>query len=186
MFCTACNTEIQNATHYTIKLHSANIKRKLNNIPPLTALEETVEEVVPEPEVHKHYSVKRTICFDNKCFFCDYKGDLLDHINSEHVKVDSDHLEICIDDYITLTCFYCKKVFSNEDKLREHLLSYFRTKKVVRSETQIRRPYDVKEGQIMKVDVKKDKKVRNKVAMNDIKVSLAMNHQKHFVAHWLQ
>lgn len=187
MFCTACSIEVTNTTHYTTQLHSVNTKRKLNNIPPLFELEEQpVEPMVLESKVYKHYSTKKTIHFDENCFYCEHKGNLLEHINNEHVKIDCKQLEVCISDYSSLTCFYCKKIFKTENCLREHLLTYFRKQNVAKVEIQVRRPYDVKEGQITKVEVKKNNKDRNIVMKNEIKVSLGMNHQKHFVAHWLQ
>lgn len=187
MFCTACNIEINDNCHYLTKLHTVNIKRKVNNIPPTNILEESTQITHPEPDLHKYYSSIKTIEFDSKCFYCDFKGELMDHINAEHTKINNFQLEVCIFSYKMLKCHFCQKMFSNEEKLRTHLQSYFRTKKNDKMVLQIRRPYEIKESRLVKVEEsKKVNNVRNQMVKNNIKVSLSMNHQKHFVAHWLQ
>lgn len=75
MFCTACEIEASDLTHYKSTLHGLNSKRKLLGYPPLTSEEidaETEETDLTSSIARPKITVKDAkVKFHKKCAFCD-------------------------------------------------------------------------------------------------------------------
>lgn len=146
----------------------------------------------------------------NECYFCpqifENKEGLFRHLHS-HLEIDEYLFEFYNERIMNLECIFCNNKYKEGFKLKEHLNKYlvdFQTngpyryldggkmignKEYMKYFQQTLKPVEEKKKEytIVKVDVpKKDIRLRNQDTKNDLKVSIMMNHQKHFREHWLQ
>lgn len=203
MICTSCLCDVSDRLHYQTELHKLNAKRKINGIPPLTTLPTPTIPQQEEEKVIKH-SRSKVATPTHECFFCNAQnyGSLYDHINTHlpytislcsftNLKIKFDNLE----------CIFCSRNFSDRGRLKTHHLMHVMKKedvilsngnKIIKRQnvfesTQIRRPIENTNYQIVKVEVEKKRNLeRSMKVKNDIKVSLMLNYQKHFTEHWRQ
>ncbi|KAM0675211.1 hypothetical protein GVAV_001555 [Gurleya vavrai] len=140
-----------------------------------------------------------------ECYICDLKfeevDDLDDHLQDHNIPYDV--YSICI---LKKTCLFCNVVIKDVFNYKQHLKKYFinglkqdgayatlengkviGNREYVKYFKQVLRKIDPKETRIMKNEESKvEVKIKNVEKRNNLKVSLAMNYQKHFRAHWLQ
>lgn len=118
MFCTACDIEVTDSTHYKTELHSLNSKRKLLGFPPLSQEElnskiEQAEEIKPKETIKTKNKIKQASSY-KKCAFCDEKESSIHY--KEHGL--SDEQIYCFE---KKQCYVCYEKFCKISDLIKHL-----------------------------------------------------------------
>jgi hypothetical protein len=118
MFCTSCDLEVADLTHYKSILHGLNTKRKLMGYPPLTEEEFELDlksEDLDTVKTEKKDSKKaEKVKFSKKCAFCDEAESAVHY--REHGL--SDEQIYCVN---KKQCYVCYERFSILNDLIQHL-----------------------------------------------------------------
>lgn len=206
MFCTACQSDVLDRSHYNTEIHTTNARRKIMAIPPLRELPQPASIPQVEEKPIKHHPI-RIIKSTNECFFCNetHQMTLYDHVNTHLTQAISPEVfDILKAKFDCCECIFCSRYFSDKQRLKIHHLQHTNNKsdqksaflndgtKIVKKQfffehTQIRRPVEPVHDRIVKVEVIKKQSVeKSKKVKNDIKISFMLNHQKFFTEHWRQ
>ena len=136
MFCTACEIQVEDISHYKTEIHEINTKRKIKGLEPYKI--EDFEELkdgdshdlssfYADSSMEDSYSVDTDILIkevlyknyhkESKCLFCD-QIESVEHYISDH---NLDYDQVC---YIySKVCFICYEGFVNKKCLKLHLES---------------------------------------------------------------
>ncbi|EJW02716.1 hypothetical protein EDEG_02900 [Edhazardia aedis USNM 41457] len=125
MICTSCQIEVGEnlKQHYQTELHSINVKRKINNIPPIYSLTEINNRL--DSGVNNFDGCKEEASIANdECFLCDVNGldscdEYFNHLFSHSIEITD--LENTRKTLLNGQCIFCFVQFKNNSKLKKHI-----------------------------------------------------------------
>lgn len=215
MRCSACQLEIEGniKAHYSSEIHKINTRRQIYNAPPVTEEEINAEqlsddlsleitgmdeEVAVESIQRQRGCMSRNNPVETTCLFCDAIESYAHY--AEHGVTAEDVVYIQ-----SRVCYVCYEGFSGREDLRRHIVSgnhrnvmtdgmnlILESGKVIQGKRMGRsrecvvqqRPRPTRAMLIQKVN-REDKRTTAH-SKNQLKISLAMNHQSSFRPDWMQ
>lgn len=202
--------------HYGSEIHKINTRRQIHSAPPITMEEITSEQLSDDVSLEingledgsnparsckgqRSTSASKSSATEAVCLFCDSiesNQHYMEHgISAENIVYIHNRV-----------CYVCYEGFSGREDLKRHILSG-RHRNVVTDGINLilengkiiqgrNRPLAAKEGRIQKVEkleksmlaqrVTREEKKKILEDKNQLKISLAMNHQMHYKPDWMQ